>query len=106
MTDMSEYWIDLMALGDTTNYENGLMVISKQYPNKSFIDDSNTYIYLMRQAIRNVGHKILSMQSTYDKEDHRLLQISFSTDISDKDGDKMTRFYNTWVGKVCDEFVN
>jgi len=95
-------WIDLSILIESSCYTNDKLDIFYDW-NGTYVSmvESNTK-YLLRKALRNVGHKIVKVTSTYSANG-QCIMTSYLTTIGKEQGNKMTQLYNQWISETHDE---
>ena len=97
--DMKQQWIDLATLIPCSYIENGKMSISFQYSKKHPAPVDSNIMYLLRIALREVGHKIISKNARYDDE-HNLMCTWYETSVSEEEHTMFGKYYNEWISEI------
>ena len=112
--EQKELWIDLHSLisCSTLNCEchekntcpdgkPSYLVIYYQYSKKNPEHLYNPYVYLLRKALRAVGHKITKIDNhLYD--DLSAFMTEYRTSITEEEYNK-NNYWNNWIGDITTE---
>ena len=93
-----ELWIDLHSLISSASFENDLVCF---YYGPG--EDKETLTYLLRKALREVGFKIVSWKTCFDKNFEPEL-VEYFTDIPKALWDSKTVLWSDWTTEVCEDF--
>jgi hypothetical protein len=88
-------WIDLMTVIHCATYKDGLLNI---YYNGN---TAESIVFHVRVALRAVGHKITTVKKVYSCGRNPDLElIDIYTTVTEEEGLKASRLYNTWIQGV------
>jgi hypothetical protein len=113
MEDNKELWIDLHALisscciccrchdkNTCPDGEKSYLSIYYEYSKKNPEPRPNFTDYLLRKALRAVGHKIVKIKSTY--KDWHLILADYQTSITEEEYN-LHKYWNEWISEVTEE---
>ena len=102
MKKNKDKWIDLKILGTGSCIEGGKQTIyfeySKDHPEP--MNDPKTY--LLRVALRSVGHKIIEVIYTYGNN-LNVLFVEYKTTITKEESEYASKWYNEWISETHKE---
>jgi len=111
--DTKELWIDLHALissccmrcrchdmNTCPDGEKSYLCIYYEYSKKNPEPRPNFTDYLLRKALRAVGHKIVKIKSSY--KDWHLILAEYQTSITEEEYN-LHNYWNKWISEVTEE---
>jgi hypothetical protein len=98
-------WIDLALLYSSSYIEENKLVISYQYTGRHPLHIHSPEEYLLRIALRNVGHKIERKRTFYGHSGEVVLYNLYYTSVTGEESGIMSNLYNDYVSNREEEFV-
>ena len=99
-------WIDLALLYGSSYIEENKLVISYAYTGRHPLHIHSSEEYLLRVALRNVGHKIIKKHTLYGNTGEVVLQNRYYTSVTEEESEAMTNLYNDYVSNHDRDYMS
>ena len=86
--------------------EENKLVISYAYTGRHPLHIHSPEEYLLRVALRNVGHKIIKKHTLYGNTGEVVLQNRYYTSVTEEESEAMTNLYNDYVSNHDEDYMS